>query len=76
MPVELDCGGPFIELNEEIDGEEIGSRNYRYSKIGESVPILNSAGATSQFDPQSLPSQPLAVSERFRLLFLAHPGQG
>ncbi|GFP95657.1 nuclear pore complex protein nup214 [Phtheirospermum japonicum] len=60
-------GGPVVELDEEIDGDEIGSRNYRFSKIGESVPI------NSEFDPKSLPAQPLAVSERLRLLFVAHP---
>ncbi|XP_057781176.1 nuclear pore complex protein NUP214 [Salvia miltiorrhiza] len=73
MPADLG----LIKLDDEIDGDEIGTRNFRFSKIGESVPILQSDGATSHFDPQSLPSQPLAVSERFGLLFLVHPqGQG
>ncbi|XP_047966903.1 nuclear pore complex protein NUP214 isoform X2 [Salvia hispanica] len=77
MPADMGGGGAVVELDEEIDGEEIGSRNFRFSKIGGSVPILQSSGANSQFDPQSLPSQPLAVAERFGLLFLAHPhGQG
>ncbi|KAI3461921.1 hypothetical protein Pfo_018584 [Paulownia fortunei] len=71
-PVEFTTdGGALIELDEEIDGDEIGSRNYRFSKIGESVPI--NSDNTSEFEPQCLPSQPLAVSERFRLLFVAHP---
>ncbi|KAL3850357.1 hypothetical protein ACJIZ3_012239 [Penstemon smallii] len=61
-------GGVLIELDEEIDGDEIGSRNYRFSKVGESVPL-----GKSEFDPNCLPAQPLAVSERFRLLFVAHP---
>ncbi|KAL1565696.1 nuclear pore complex protein NUP214-like isoform X2 [Salvia divinorum] len=77
MPADMGGGGAVVVLDEEIDGEEIGSRNFRFSKIGGSVPILQSNGANSQFDPQSLPSQPLAVSERFGLLFIAHPhGQG
>ncbi|KAG8371782.1 hypothetical protein BUALT_Bualt13G0124000 [Buddleja alternifolia] len=65
-------GGARIELDEEIDGDEVGSRNYRFSKIGEPVPIT--PNNTSEFQPEEclLPSQPLAVSERFRLLFVAH----
>ncbi|CAA0829036.1 Nuclear pore complex protein NUP214 [Striga hermonthica] len=59
--------GAAVEVDEEIEGEEIGSRNYRFSKIGESVSI------NSEFDTNSLPSQPLAVSERLRLLFVAYP---
>ncbi|KAL6500068.1 hypothetical protein OROGR_027978 [Orobanche gracilis] len=57
----------LVELAEEIDGDQIGSRNYRFSKIGESIPM------NLEFDPQCLPSQPLAVSERLRLLFVAYP---
>lgn len=64
-------GGALIKLEEDTEGEYVGSRNYRFSKIGEPVPIKS--GDTSEFDPQCLPSQPLAVSERFRLLFVAHP---
>ncbi|XP_073276104.1 nuclear pore complex protein NUP214-like isoform X1 [Primulina huaijiensis] len=63
-------GAPLIQLDEEIEGEEVGSRNYRFSKIGEPVPIRSS---TFKFDPESLPTQPLVVSEKFRLLFVAHP---
>ncbi|KAK4441074.1 Nuclear pore complex protein [Sesamum alatum] len=71
-PVELTTdGAALIELDEEIDGDEVGSRNYRFCKVGEPVPIKSDN--SSEFDPQCLPSQPLAVSERFRLLFVAHP---
>lgn len=63
-------GAPLIQLDEEIEGEEVGSRNYRFSKIGEPVPIRST---TFKFDPESLPTQPLVVSEKFRLLFVAHP---
>ncbi|XP_020552303.1 nuclear pore complex protein NUP214 isoform X2 [Sesamum indicum] len=64
-------GAPLFELDDEIDGDEVGSRNYRFCKVGEPVPIKSDD--SSEFDPQCLPSQPLAVSERFRLLFVAHP---
>ncbi|KAL2540818.1 Nuclear pore complex protein [Abeliophyllum distichum] len=60
-----------IEVDEEIEGDSIGSRNYRFSRIGEPVPIKSEPD--SGFDPECLPLQPLAVSERFRLLFVAHP---
>ncbi|XP_073144106.1 nuclear pore complex protein NUP214 [Henckelia pumila] len=63
-------GAPVIQLDEEIEGEEVGSRNYRFSKLGEPVPICST---TFKFDPGSLPTQPLSVSEKFRLLFVAHP---
>lgn len=63
-------GTPLIQLDEEIEGEEVGSRNYRFSKIGEPVPICS---RTFKFDPERLPTQPLAVSEKFRLLIVAHP---
>ncbi|KAL0369971.1 UNVERIFIED_CONTAM: Nuclear pore complex protein [Sesamum angustifolium] len=71
-PLELTTdGAALIELDEEIDGDEVGSRNYRFCKVGEPVPIKSDDN--SEFEPQCLPSQPLAVSERFRLLFIAHP---
>lgn len=63
-------GASLIQLDDEIEGEELGSRNYRFSKIGEPVPIRST---TFKFDPESLPTQPLVVSEKFRLLFVAHP---
>ncbi|KAK4408611.1 Nuclear pore complex protein [Sesamum angolense] len=70
-PLELTTdGAALIELDEEIDGDEVGSRNYRFCKVGDPVPIKSDDN--SEFDPQCLPSQPLAVSERFRLLFIAH----
>lgn len=60
-----------IELEDEVEGNQIGTKNYRFSKIGETVPIM-ADDVDSVFDPQSPPSQPLAVSERFGLLFVAH----
>ncbi|XP_051142716.1 nuclear pore complex protein NUP214 [Andrographis paniculata] len=64
-------GSPAIELDDEIEGNEVGSRNYRFAKIGEPVPI--NSDAAPRFDSGCLPSRPLVVSERFRLLFVAHP---
>ncbi|KAL9140612.1 hypothetical protein ABFS82_14G048600 [Erythranthe guttata] len=63
-------GVAIVDLDEEIEGDYVGTKNYQFSKIGESVPIKSDG--TSEFDPQCVPSQPLAVSERFRLLFVAH----
>ncbi|CAI9768668.1 unnamed protein product [Fraxinus pennsylvanica] len=65
-----DNNGVTIEVDEEIEGDVTGSRNYRFSRIGEPVPIKSEPD--SGFDTECLPSQPLAVSERFRLLFVAH----
>ncbi|XP_055818482.1 nuclear pore complex protein NUP214 isoform X2 [Solanum dulcamara] len=60
-----------IQLDEEIEGDQIGSKNYRFSKIGTPVPIKS--GEDSSFDLENeCPLQPLVVSERFRLLFAAH----
>lgn len=66
-----DNNGVTIEVDEEIEGDVTGSKNYRFSRIGEPVPIKSEPN--SGFDTECLPSQPLAVSERFRLLFVAHP---
>ncbi|GAA0148059.1 hypothetical protein LIER_07604 [Lithospermum erythrorhizon] len=60
----------LIEVDEEIEGEQIGSRNYRFSRIGEAVSIKHPSD--SQFDLDSPPTRPIAISNRFRLLFVAH----
>ena len=65
-------GGPSprrIEIENEVEGEPVGTADYFFVKIGEAVPLKSH---DSNFDLQSLPSQPLAVSERFRLIFVAH----
>ncbi|KAL2327625.1 hypothetical protein Fmac_021052 [Flemingia macrophylla] len=54
---------------EEVEGEVVGTTDYFFVKIGEAVPLKAS---DSNFDVGTLPSQPLAVSERFRLTFVAH----
>lgn len=65
-------GTPAIQLDQVIEGDTIGSRNYRFVKVGESVPIKPPRTDDSLYDSHSPPSKPLAVSERFRLLFIAH----
>ncbi|KAG9136244.1 hypothetical protein Leryth_003840 [Lithospermum erythrorhizon] len=60
----------LIEVDEEIEGDQIGSRNYRFSRIGEPVSIKHPSD--SQFDLDSPPTRPIAISNRFRLLFVAH----
>lgn len=59
-----------IKVEEEIDGDQFGTRNYCFSKIGEPVPIKSDADF--KFDMDSLPSRPLEVSERFGVIFVAH----
>nr|KYP50091.1 hypothetical protein KK1_028167 [Cajanus cajan] len=54
---------------EEVEGEVVGTTDYFFVKIGEAVPLKAS---DSNFDVETLPSQPLALSERFRLTFVAH----
>ena len=62
--------GPIrIELDEELKGEQVGTTDYFFAKIGEAVPLK---ADDANYDLESLPSQPLAVSERFRLIFVAH----
>lgn len=54
---------------EEVEGEIIGTTDYFFVKVGEALPLKSS---DSVFDAETLPSQPLALSERFRLTFVAH----
>ncbi|XVF78578.1 hypothetical protein PTKIN_Ptkin14bG0145700 [Pterospermum kingtungense] len=60
-----------IEIEEEEEGEHVETRDFFFEKIGEPVPIKSQSDSQS-FDLQSPPSQPLALSQRFRSLFLAH----
>ncbi|KAI3683441.1 hypothetical protein L1987_83944 [Smallanthus sonchifolius] len=66
-----DVSTNVVKVTEEIDGDQIPSRNYRFSIIGEPVPLKSDADF--KFDMDSLPSRPLAVSERFGAIFVAHP---
>lgn len=60
----------IIELEDEIEGERVDTSDYYFHKIGDSVPIHSDSDPI--FDPESPPSQPLAVSERLGLIFVAH----
>nr|XP_043609467.1 nuclear pore complex protein NUP214 isoform X2 [Erigeron canadensis] len=66
---ESDCKN-IIKVEEEIEGEQAQSKNYRFSKIGDGISI--DSDADFKFDIESLPSCPLAVSERFGVIFVAH----
>lgn len=58
-----------IPLEDGDEGEHVQTTDYYFEKIGEPVPVkLND----SIIDPESPPSQPLAVSESFGLIFVAH----
>ncbi|XP_027934105.1 nuclear pore complex protein NUP214 isoform X2 [Vigna unguiculata] len=54
---------------EEVEGEIIGTTDYFFVKVGEAVPLKSS---DFSFDAETLPSQAIAISERFRLSFVAH----
>lgn len=68
---ETETSTPVIKVvEEEIEGDQIFTKNYRYSKIGEPVPI--ESDSDFKFDLNSIPSHPLVFSQRFRLIFVAH----
>lgn len=58
-----------IQLEEEKEGDCIDTTDYFFDKIGEAVPLK---AENFKFDLQNPPSQPLAVSQRLELLFVAH----
>uniref|UniRef100_A0A1D1Y2Q7 CTP synthase n=1 Tax=Anthurium amnicola TaxID=1678845 RepID=A0A1D1Y2Q7_9ARAE len=58
-----------ITLDEEIEGDRDGTSDFVFCRIGSSVPLKRS---DSSFGLEKPPARPLAVSERFGLLFLAH----
>lgn len=59
-----------IDLDDECEGEHVGTTDYFFVKIGEAVPLMAN---DFNFDLESLPCMPLAVSERFGVIFAAHP---
>lgn len=62
--------GPVrIQLEDVQEGEHVGTTDYFFVKIGEGVPLK---ATDFNFDFESLPSSPLAVSERFGLIFIVH----
>ena len=60
-----------FKIEKEIEGDLIGTRNYRFSRVGDPVPIKSDADF--KFDLDSVPRRPLAVSERLGVIFVAHP---
>ncbi|KAK4270922.1 hypothetical protein QN277_019687 [Acacia crassicarpa] len=59
-----------IDLDDECEGEHVGTTDYFFVKIGEAVPLMAN---DFNFDLESLPCMPLAVSESFGVIFAAHP---
>lgn len=67
---------PVVELREDIEGDCVDTSDFFFDKIGAPVPVKPSKIGDDDcalYDPESLPFQALAVSERFRLIFVAHP---
>ncbi|KAK3204827.1 hypothetical protein Dsin_018873 [Dipteronia sinensis] len=60
-----------IEIQQDIEGYRLDTTDFFFDRIGDSIPI-KSDDETSKFDLRNPPSLPLAVSERSRLLFVAH----
>lgn len=63
-----DCKN-IIQLDEESEGNSIGSEDFIFRKIGSSIPLKLT---DSSFDFETAPAQALAVSERHHVVFLAH----
>ncbi|URE00171.1 hypothetical protein MUK42_20830 [Musa troglodytarum] len=59
----------LIRLEEEIEGDHGATADFVFCRLGEPVPLKP---ADSEFDLQAPPARPLAISERFGALFLAH----
>ncbi|KAK2641566.1 hypothetical protein Ddye_023329 [Dipteronia dyeriana] len=60
-----------IEIQQDIEGDRFDTTDFFFDRIGDSIPI-KSDDETSKFDLRNPPSLPLAVSERYRLLVVAH----
>ncbi|PWA41811.1 hypothetical protein CTI12_AA550710 [Artemisia annua] len=59
-----------IKITTELEGDRDGTSNYRFSRLGEPVPVTSDENFT--FDIENLPSRPFALSERFGAVFVAH----
>ncbi|KAH0469100.1 hypothetical protein IEQ34_002332 [Dendrobium chrysotoxum] len=71
MPAMAGKSTRLLIPKEEIEGDRQGTMDFVFCRIGEPVPLLPTH-SDSAFDLSNPPFQPLAVSERHRLLFLAH----
>ncbi|CAF1712861.1 unnamed protein product [Brassica napus] len=58
-----------FEIAEEVEGDRVGSNDYYFDRIGEPLSIKEE---DAQYDLENPPSQPLAISERRGLVFIAH----
>lgn len=66
----VDSGSsPLIPLEDAGEGEQIVRNDFYFQKIGKPVPVKL---GDSIFDPESPPSQPLALLESSGLIFVAH----
>ncbi|XP_056175988.1 nuclear pore complex protein NUP214 isoform X2 [Syzygium oleosum] len=64
-----------IELKDEAEGEHVETSDFFFTRIGDPVPVEfpgGSGGDARPYGPGRLPSQPLAVSDQFQLVFVAH----
>ncbi|KAF8082415.1 hypothetical protein N665_0827s0018 [Sinapis alba] len=59
-----------VEITEEVEGDRLGTTDYYFDRIGEPLSIKEVEDA--QYDLENPPSQPLAISERRGLVFIAH----
>ncbi|KAG2241289.1 hypothetical protein Bca52824_096727 [Brassica carinata] len=57
------------EITEEVEGDRVGTTDYYFDRIGEPIRIKED---DAQYDLDTPPSQPLAISERHGLVFIAH----
>lgn len=58
-----------VEITEEVEGDRVGTTDYYFDRIGEPIRIKED---DAQYDLDSPPSQPLAISELRGLVFIAH----
>lgn len=58
-----------VEIEEEVEGDRIPTTDYYFERIGEPILIKEE---DSQYDLENPPSQPLAISERRGVVFVAH----
>ncbi|EOA39137.1 hypothetical protein CARUB_v10012062mg [Capsella rubella] len=58
-----------VEVEEDMEGDRIPTNDYYFERIGQPISIKED---DAQFDLDNPPSQPLAISERHGLVFVAH----
>lgn len=58
-----------VEIEEEVEGDRIQTTDYYFERIGEPICIKED---DAQYDLENPPSQPLAISERHGVVFIAH----